>query len=191
MTDDHWIVIDKAWTKDDFIELVLPMEIKVNFWKERACYIERGSILFALPVQGIKKPLDKWGGFEEVLDTTAHWNYCLVLDKKNPASSFSVKNNPAAEGDLSWEKPRVSLQVNAFILDEWVYTVKDFKNPYRASPFLPLLPEQYYEGIKRARFGRFARPKCDTVELVPYGNTTLRMTYLPWIYEPVMADFNK
>ena len=190
-TEGNWMIIEKVWAKDDFIELVLPLNIKVNFWKERSCYIERGPVLYTLPVKGIKKSIDKWGGFEEILDTTATWNYCLVLNKNKPESSLSVKNYPVEESDLSWEKPRVSLVVNAFALDEWEYKEKDFKNPYRASPFLPLLPEQYYEGIKRARFGRFARPECETVELVPYGNTTLRMTYLPWIHEPVMADFNK
>jgi hypothetical protein len=187
----NWMNIEKTWEKGDSVELFFPMDIKVTFWKERSCYVERGPILFTLPVQGIRRNIDDWGGFEEIRDTNSKWNYCIVIDKIDPRSSFSLKIHDRNENGLSWEKPKVGLLADAFILDEWKYEEKDYWNANRASPYIPLLPHQYYEGIKRAGYGRFAEPRTEKVELVPYGNTTLRMTYLPWIYKPVVAEFNK
>jgi len=170
-----WAHLDRQWKSGDVVELTLPMDIKVSNWEDKAVYVERGPLLYTLPVSYMKKTLDKWGGFDADLAKDAVWNYALVLDKNNPASSFTVKNNVVPAGSAAWQNPPVALEVKAVRIPDWnkfTPATPPEGAPYvNDAPLAPTLPEKPFATANQT----------EKIQLVPYGFTLLRMTYLPWI----------
>ncbi len=166
-----WIDLNRTWGVRDVIELTLPMETRVEIDKDGLAVVQRGPLLYALPVEGRRIEVDKWGSFEELVTTESKWNYALVLDKADPAKSFTFKELKVPEKAHVWESPRVALKVEAVRVPEWRFS-KDpaLLIPSRASD----IPEPPFP----ARPLRATGP-TEKIRLVPYGGTILRMTHLP------------
>ena len=129
---------------------------------ERAAYVERGPLLYALPVKGDKKPFDQWGSFEEYARPDSPWNYALRLDPNAPATSVRVQQLPVPAGGHVWEHSPLALEVDSQRVPDWTF------DPATSGPG-PKLPEQPLKLAERV----------EKIQLLPYGFTTLRMTYLP------------
>jgi DUF1680 family protein len=176
-----WAHVYREWKTGDTLELSLPMQIKANLSAEKGAYVERGPLLYVLPVAAERKPVDRWGSFEEYPASGTAWNRALLLDPQDPASSFAFEPLPVANGGHAWENPPVALTVKARRVAEWTF------DPHReavvggeaeanvlanvtAGPPMPARPLQ-------------TKGETETVRLVPFGFTLLRMTYLPYIEE--------
>jgi hypothetical protein len=185
-----WARLEKEWKSGDTVELTLPMEVKTGFWNEKAVFVERGPLLYCLPVKGQKRSLDKWGSFEETADSGSSWNYALVFDKENPLSSFKVEKSAIQPGKHVWESSPIALEVDAVKIPAWKFSPGNeaygpvdvsvppppdgFKQLYGtidqpASPALPHYPLQ-------------TAGQTEKVHLIPFGFTSLRMTYLPFVF---------
>ncbi|HEY9174133.1 MAG TPA: beta-L-arabinofuranosidase domain-containing protein, partial [Verrucomicrobiae bacterium] len=89
-----FIVIQRNWSAWDTVTLRLPMRVTVRTWakQQNAVSVNYGPLSFAL---AIKERWTKYGDRNanwpewEVFPETP-WNYGLVLDSQNPASSFRV-----------------------------------------------------------------------------------------------------
>ena len=169
-----WIVIERQWKAEDAVELLLPQEVKVVFDKKGLATVERGPLVYALPVKGQQIPIDTWGSFEQLVTAQDKWNYALLLDKVNPSKSFRVKELevPAAQGHV-WEFPHYGLEVEAVRLAEWKFQksiaelMKEGRDP--ANVLEPAPPPGPFRGTGPS----------EKIVLVPYGFTILRMTHLP------------
>jgi DUF1680 family protein len=187
-----WARLEGKWKSGDTVELTLPMEVKTGFWKEKAVFVERGPLLYCLPVKGQKQSTDNWGSFEETADGDSPWNYALVFDKENPRSSFKVIKLRQPPGEHAWESSPIALEVDAVRMPAWKFSpgnepfkpVDDsvpappqgFVNLYGLidQPTSPAVPNQPFQ----------VTGPMEKVRLIPFGFTTLRMTYLPFILEP-------
>ena len=185
-----WARLERKWKSNDTVELTLPMEVKTGFWKERAVFVERGPLLYCLAVKGQKRSLDKWGSFEETAGGDSSWNYALVFDKENPRSSFKVKKSGKQAGEHVWESSPIALEVDAVKIPAWKFSPGNeaFKPVDDSVPAPPDGFKQLYGMIERPaspalpHYPLQAAGQMEKVQLIPFGFTTLRMTYLPFIF---------
>jgi hypothetical protein len=168
---ESWINLNRSWGPSDVIELTLPMETRVTIDKDGLALVERGPLVYALPVEGRRIKVDQWGSFEELVTAESKWNYALVLVKTNPAKPFTFHELKVPANAYVWEYPRVALEVDAVRVSEWKFD----KDP---ALLIPNLSQDIPEPPFPARPVIVAGPR-ETIRLVPYGCTILRMTQLP------------
>ena len=124
--------------------------------------IERGSLVFALPIEGewIKKEYTKDGVERKFpycdynIGRRSHWEYALA--------DTNVTVNEHELGDIAFSEKRAALTLTASVYPiDWGY-------------------EEGYSTVARA-YPKNKTPlgEAQTVELIPYGCTILRVTELP------------
>jgi DUF1680 family protein len=166
-----WARVDRKWGANDTITLRLPMSVRVEFWNKQAVSVRRGPLLYTLPVRGDRKVYDKWGSFEEVASADAAWNYALTINEKNPESSFRFVKQETPAGGHVWDHSPVALEVGARRVPDWTFVDDKGNFAFGSAPNAPRLPERPFSVAQTT----------ERVLLVPYGFTTLRMTYLPFV----------
>lgn len=155
------IKLNRTWQMNDVVNLELPMEVQLTRWFENSVAVERGPLLYALPLQEqwVKKTNDDFPQpFYEVLPDSP-WNYGLpfhVIDKK----VFTVTTR--AVSDMPWNinNAPVHLTTQAKQLNQWL------EYNHSAGP----LPSSRTSGNAA---------KLEMVKLIPYGCTTLRIAQFP------------
>lgn len=172
-------VEDREWKDGDILALHLPMQANIRKWEKNksAVSVDYGPLTFSLKID------EKWtryGGSEkwpenEVHATTA-WNYGLVIDAKNPASSIEIlrKENaarPAAtvgdptvvtENPFTPDTAPITLRANAKKIPNWKQDATGLIARIQQSPV------------------RSAEP-TETVTLIPMGAARLRISSFPTI----------
>jgi hypothetical protein len=161
-----WARLERKWGTKDTVTLRLSMSLRVEFWNQQAVSVKRGPLLYTLPVRGDRKVYDKWGSFEEVVSADATWNYALTLNEKNPESAFRFVKQETPAGGHVWDHSPVALEVEGRRVADWTFV--DDERSKASGPWLPERPFSVAQTSERLR-------------LVPYGFTTLRMTYLPYV----------
>ncbi len=119
-----YFAIDRTWNTGDVVQLELPMKIRVAVWKKNkdSVSVSRGPLTFSLKI-GEKwvryGGTDKWPAWE-VYPTTP-WNYGLLIDMKDPASSFQVvkKKGPLADQPFQPEHAPIELVAKAKRIPNW------------------------------------------------------------------------
>jgi DUF1680 family protein len=169
-------VLRRSFKSGDVVTLTLPMKVKVTEWPENGVAVERGPLVYAMPIDA------KWNSFPEaayssdefptwVANPSGEWNYGAELDPKKAASQVQVRHK-AATGNLSnsiwpWEDAPVEVTIPARRLPGWDFD-RNAKEPHQR--FTPHLPD----ADKLEPAGAVER-----VTLVPFGATKLRMSIFP------------
>ncbi len=182
-----FVKITRTFKNNDRVSLTLPMEVKLTRWPNNGLGIERGPLVYALPIEEIRQidrrhsPANK--KFPALnLYPASSWNYALALNAKNLKSSVQIikhpvgKSNPWSPDDApvellvparkvrNWklEKPRF---IDSFLEDK----DQKIKGSFAFTPPLPdpaSLPQ---------RLGK----TLHSIRLVPYGCTNLRISVFP------------
>ncbi len=171
-----WTNIKRTWKQGDSIELTLPMDVHVQIDQQGLATVQRGPLLYALPIKGKRIPVDQWGSFEEMVTEKNKWNYALVLNKTNPASSFRLKKLLIKRKNHVWENSPFGLKVPAVRLKDWKFKKSIQSLIPNKSTDIPEPP------MPKPPFKKTGKP--EKILLVPYGFTILRMTHLPVISSP-------
>lgn len=168
-----YLTLKRQFKNEDRIQLVFPMRTKISHWPEGGVGFEHGPLVYALPVEASWQPVvekefstEKYPSWNAT--ATSAWNYAVVEGK---ASVRFHKGKPerAWNSDLG---PR--LQIQAHRLPEWkLLEEADHKQ------YTPALPPQSM---------RKATQKPETLTLVPYGATHLRLTIFPAMAEKEPID---
>ena len=190
-----WVRLQRQWADGDRLTLTFPAHIEVHFWQrdgQRAAVLRRGPLLYALPVHGDRQALDIWGTFEERAAKNSVWNYALILDTHAPASSVSLKRLATHDrGGHLWENSPVSLEARARRVPAWKFDVPPpsaglmGRRARQPEKFENVWPKPEGGDTKAPRAAQLPKEpfavadKVETVQLVPYGFTLLRITYLP------------
>lgn len=176
-TANGFLVLRRTFKPGDQVTLTLPMKLAVTQWPQNGMGIERGPLVYALPIQA------NWTSRVEPKYTTAEfpgweatpasaWNYGLALDPAKLESEVEVKKLPAVEKSLQnpWENSPVTLSVPAKRIEDWELQ----SNPDNVNQkFTPPLPDLSTSRVSKT---------VERVTLVPYGATQLRVTIFPELH---------
>ena len=164
--------INREWKDGDHIQLELPMRISTSNWYDDAVVIERGPLLYSLKMdEKWERKVDqrpesshKGEWYYEVTSTSA-WNYSLIrkyLKEEELEKNFVVrKAENIAPYPWNLENAPITIKTKGRILPSW--------NMFKGSAG----PVNF--------FMQANEPMGDeeTIELIPYGCTTLRITEFP------------
>lgn len=168
-------IINRDWKKGDYVELVMPMDIKVEEgWHENSVSIERGPLVYALKIgeDWQKKEVsdnekNRYGDTYWEVRPTTKWNYGLYRLDPKKANEF-IKANIDSEKvklDYPWTLANapIELKVNAKVIPTWgLYNEMTGPIPHSWSGAGEGEPEE--------------------IILIPYGCTTLRISQFPLVY---------
>jgi DUF1680 family protein len=161
---DSFLRIERLWNRGDSVRLSLPMTPHVSTWYRDSVAVERGPLVFALPVgerwqritAGMKKPAPAPAADWEILPTSP-WNYGLRVAPGNAA--LRVVERAVGPTPFARESPPVEIEVTGRRVPEW--QMED-----GSAGTLPQSPV-------------ISREKDETLRLVPYGTARLRITAFP------------
>jgi len=190
-----FVQLEKEIKKGDTITLMLPQTIRISRWPDNGLAVERGPLVYSLNIKG------KWTVIEDLKHSTADlpawsgiadsaWNYGLCTDKPESfifKSADSISANP-------WANPAYEIMVpvkrikgwkiikqDTITNAHWTKVIENGKKPTWIIKntldkgdysFTPKFPD-------RAYLKKNMEDKIDTVSLVPYGCTRLRITIFP------------
>jgi uncharacterized protein len=173
--DKGFIVLRRTFTPGERIALTLPMKLAVTQWPQNGMAIERGPIVYSLPIKEQWTPrveptfsTEDFPGWEAT--PASEWNYGLAVDTEKLESEVLIKNSPGpAPGSLvdPWENPPVTLSAPMRKIEGWELQANPDKPGQNFTPPLPDLSVNRPAG------------EVEHVVLVPYGSTQLRLTVFP------------
>ena len=146
----------RKWISGDVIRLELPMEPRITRWYHQSAAVELGPLVMAL------QPEEKWtalregpGGVKDwQVEPVSPWNYAILHDEPMKAVFEPENIAPFGQG-----KPAVSVLVKAARVPEWGMNGGNCATT-------PIMPKVNAERV-------------ETIRLVPYGDTGLRVTQFP------------
>ena len=164
--------VSREWKNGDILTLELPMNVKASYWYDGAAVIERGPLVYALKMneKWEKKHFEEdkkvhYGDWYYEVTSDTPWNYCFAGRDLRPnviAEKFIVeKAATVAKYPWSVENTPIIIKTKAKRLPEWQL----FKGSAGPIPY-------YMQNIP-------AMQQEETIELIPYGCTTLRVTEFP------------
>ena len=158
---DGIICINREWRRKDTVKLLFPMDLKVEEWYDKAWTLVRGPLVYALKMdeQWTWKPFEEgyYGVGAWEVTSSSLWNYCLMRDSFSTEKCTVSINSPLASYPWNTANAPVSIEVPARLLKSW-------KDPGSVAFWTE-------DGVD------FGEEK--TIELVPYGCTTLRIAEFP------------
>lgn len=162
-----------TWKDGDTVTLKLPMELKISRWYRRSAAVERGPLLFAMPIasEQSEKPEPRSGTDPKTgqprmiteFHATKPWNYALPESLiAAPSDHISVERDRVLTGN-PWSEAHAPVRLTAkgIRLPQW-----GMERSYAADP--PLSP-----------VGRPLASQETEITLIPYGSTLLRIGAFP------------
>ena len=151
--------IARTWRAGDVVELRLPARVRTSAWHKGLAGVERGSLVYALPVGEDWRQIGAQGGVPtyEVHPTTP-WNYALEAGGPLEARRAVAPN---AVPDRPWTAAAAPVVVMA--RGRRVPAWQRYASVDGTLPYSPVATAEPVEALR----------------LVPYGCTTLRLSEFP------------
>ncbi|WP_343252989.1 beta-L-arabinofuranosidase domain-containing protein [Ligaoa zhengdingensis] len=178
-----YFTIDRAWTAGDTVEIDFPMEVRTSTWYNNSTAVERGPLIYTVKVKEDWHTPDPEMNDSRVLKMSpsgvaptadfpsrevtpaSRWNYALVYDENNPASSFEV--TVADEIELQpfhTDNAPVVIRATGQVVPEWQL----LNNVVPEPPYSPIAENAALQ---------------EEIELIPYGCSRLRIVQMPRVGE--------
>ncbi|MBP5675533.1 MAG: glycoside hydrolase family 127 protein [Bacteroidales bacterium] len=159
--------IKRTWKKGDVVQITFRARLTTEEWWDGAWTFVRGPLVYALKMQ------EKWtwipfegrdryygpGAWEVTSDTP--WNYCIMREELDTDKCQITVSDKMAAYPWNVESAPISITVPARVLPRW----KEFGGCAGEIPFF-------------TEDGMDVGEEC-TIELIPYGCTTLRIAEFP------------
>jgi hypothetical protein len=200
--------IEREWHPGDQVVLSLPFELALKRWPTGGISLEYGPLTLSLPVAAPLeietandwaqipdefRPLEPQRnvpGFPSYrLSPASPWNYALAVDENSLAQVAKVTWNDPGGFPFDQDNPALRVRLPARRVKDW--TLVEANQVVRA---LPSFTEGKFSRIEQTVEGHFTltpplpdpgslpeRLSADLewIDLVPYGNTLLRLTVFP------------
>lgn len=167
------VSIRRNWAKGDVVTIELPMSISCGQWYDRAAVIERGPLVYALKMEETWtrkefKPEERvrYGEWYYEVTSPSKWNYCLSrqdINPKNLGEKFTLVKTGADRNKYPWNVENAPLVIKCKAREMLDWT------KYRGSAGQIAFFTQQGRNLGEE----------ETIELIPYGCTTLRITEFP------------
>jgi hypothetical protein len=191
----RFVTVSRVWRNGDRVELIVPMQITTRNWPDNGITVERGPLVYALPVPAqqsvYKEDTHQTKEFPALrLEPDGPWNYGLTLEGAALAAAAKVEFAPVTDNPFA-ESP-VRIQIPARRIPGW--TLRRAKTVDTIGGRLIDPARNKWEHFWFKKRGDFVltpplpsrmlrtktRQKDDTIiSLVPVGCTLLRVTTFP------------
>ncbi len=153
--------IERTWNDGDEVDLHLPAAVEVSLWHKGLAGVERGPLVFAMPIEEEWKKIDEVAGIPTYeVHPASPWNYGLMVEEPIQIDrSIRVAANPWTP-----ETAPITLRVRAKRIPEW----KAYDHVHGVLPYSPVRSDL----------------RVETIRLIPYGASTLRIAEFPVIAKP-------
>lgn len=190
-----YVSIRQIFKTGDQLDLQVPMKLKIIDRPGGGMVVERGPLVYSLPIherrerQADIRSTDRFPAWN--MYPTSPWNYALAVDRNNLEHSIGVVQKKL-NGQNPWASEHAPIQLRvparrvnnwrileekkiecrhyqgALALDSKVET-QTIEGDFRFTPPLPSAEE-----IERS-----CSNQIETITLIPYGSTRLRITIFP------------
>jgi DUF1680 family protein len=165
-----FVTLHRRFTPGDTVVLMLPMKLAVSHWPQGGMGIEHGPLVYSLPIAenwtAVVEPKYTTPEFPSLIVTAASpWNYGIALSSDELGDQIKIQRQSMTQDP--WSNPPISLLVPARKIEGWEL-VNNPNNP--TQKFTPPLPD-----LNTSK----ASKTIETISLVPYGSTQLRVTIFP------------
>ncbi len=166
----------RTFKSGDVVTLTLPMRVEATEWPENGIGVERGPLVYAMPIEA------KWNSFPESAysseefptweaNPVSEWNYGVVLDPAGAGKQVEVKRKQSsrdlATSSWPWSDAPIELTVPASKLPGWDFETNPKAPHQKFTPHLPAAGKLQASGA------------VERITLVPFGATKLRMSIFP------------
>ncbi len=208
LTPGSFYPIAREWQPEDRVVLMLPFELALKRWPEDGISLEFGPLTLSLPVAApleidtaddwaqtpqefrLSGPQRRVPGFPAYrLTPASRWAYALAVDEHSLAQVAKVTWNDRSGFPFDLDTPALRVSVPARQVKDWTLA-----EPNQVIRSLPSFENGTFRMIDRVVEGHFTftPPLPDSeslperlsdalewIDLVPYGNTLLRLTVFP------------
>lgn len=169
-----FVRLERVFQPGDRITLRLPMHTQASHWPDNGIGIERGPLVYALPVREQWTPVvtPKWSTaqFPQWNAIPAGpWNYGAGFSPIPGQLRGEVKHKAMTSDP--WVDPPVSIAVPMKKIAGWDLQVDNVHPERLQTPPLPTIDAERLRSLENA--------DVEYVTLVPYGATQLRLTIFP------------
>lgn len=159
--------VEHRWSDGDIVELKLPCQIELSRWYQASVSVHRGPLLYALKMgESVEKVegTDAYGDYTQVHPTTP-WNYGLpVTSLEDPdAFTFEAAALPIPENPWTAANAPVQIRTLGHRIDQWKLTDNKIAGELSRSPV------------------KIQQLSTETITLIPYGCTMLRIAEFPLV----------
>jgi hypothetical protein len=149
--------LQRTFTDGDTVTLHLPMSVTIHKWANQTVSIERGPLVYSLKIveddEAVATSRPDFPAWNK--RPASAWNYALMVDPS------VVKLVTKSASGCPWDTGNspLELQAPAKKIENWKLAAKDANPGFESDPKLAA--------------------ETETVTLVPYGSTCLRLTVFP------------
>jgi hypothetical protein len=186
----RFVTVERTFQPNDRLTLELPMDLRLSRWPRGGVAVERGPLVFALRIaedwrvdRAEKKSSRAFPAWN--LYPASPWNFALAVDEATLADAVEIVRRPMTPEPWSLAGAPLELRVPARRVRGWALEkrrvvethdlVGDKLLVHRLRGRFTLTPQLPDPATLAARLGR----ALETVTLVPYGCTRLRITVFP------------
>lgn len=175
-----FIRVERTWSGSETVRLELPFPLNVVRWagNHDSASVEYGPLTFSLEIKEVAQRVDstttaigdsRWQAGADsskwpstILRAGSPWDYALVLDATDPASSLTVEERPWPENNFPFTPDAVPILIKAKgrIVPEWQLDQFGLVAPLQESP------------VK-------ANGEAKEITLIPMGAARLRISAFP------------